>query len=1735
MQLELGDIIKIFSSQLEDYHEQVFVITFLNKERIIVQNIISNKIHELPIKDNVLLNKLIENIHLLKRHEKQGFVQQNNMTVNMWIDIHGVYNNDIPFSLTGKITNIDQDMIEVLIHSLEEEIIIYIDFAYQGISPNSNIKTINIRDKPIEDVNESKEVSSDTTGEIQSETQNIDKIIFHEDFLETIQVKEIKQSHHHAYSLDTQLNDMIEDILANNSNPSRQLLHEISILTERYKHLHNQYISKTKMSDKNDPHWSINVITNKPMLFLEEDEYTDENIHNADVRKHLYDLETDLNNQYTTNSYAERYQRLIEIIQKFYQINDNESHENTETVKSTMECIQSNSQETPNDIQSYSVCAQRVPFGLIRNITTSSFKKVMVLPDDTVHMDSVVYLPEGLALNGIAKIKSTNILEKALINDVVLSDYNVNKSKIYNAIYVNAETDNKIFDKLFTKMLHFKYDSEAMTPTEFKSKISPANNSIIMHLAKKMSSKNLSFFSVLRYMHKFSLDKDDVDMKTRELIDELTDMRLLELKKELIEIKNNNANTESDSSPSRSNFFEIYNDYIKHYIDTDDLSTSEILSNMMKLDNIDLFTSLVLLKKNDFLDFTRFDTKVSEYIDLKDGQISNNKCSKYYLSKQYSTLNQLELDNNKDIYFDTEFDKTNYKMFDEETLQDREKCINELTTKYKVEEKEAIYEYESMKNKQREVRDGDFALLYTEGKFIMFIRKKKQWEQTNKFSGMTGKEIFCNIQSDCFTIPTNVCSTLKDKQTANSVQDAKDSVSDFDKDIVKKKTVFKEIMMRTNEQNIIKLRLNTKHIENNAFKQSRMLYNIGTTYIPSEVEESPYSDIFQSVLNIKDVGLKYTYIIKFCANFTRDANILVKDESQYWKYCVKTNLKLVPLFIYKLAISYHISKTYAQELSNICKNQGVLSEDGDKFIDEHSGYIIKDIEYNDAYQPNYNPVNVAVSPQTNVYSSITDISKDYKHYIVNVIDAMCNFMIIKLTDIQKEYIMRNVVNDFNKFFGSRPIEEKKKQTVHSHYIMYFTLSYLAIEILTSVPNIRTNDQFPGCVKSFTGWPVTDKSDISGLLYIACVAYKLKNPNLPWRTLRKPVKGVSPSIEVVSSTIQEFLDKIITRVSVQKKIIKKIHYNQKQETVVEKVVPESNKNFLPPQKPFKIEFTITKGLNGLSRSSLQIKSFYYTISLFKKIQDLVKSSVNESDLVNEPLQDSINEPNSFFKNKGIQEDLKELKMISKMMKNKKVSIVYYKNKNFDLHFPNVLYEFMKNKNIINAYMLSIIDDHEYSIREMLSGLPEVIPREVSAFESMLQQYGIVITKEIFENIYTMVNSKTLFDSSTLFQRQLDIKTEFGNTVSENSENTYISKLFEMLYNEKEDVAKNTMFEEIKENMEAISEYVNLHGEQKNSDKKKFKITMQKLIDSTMNISNFWEPIRKTDDEVNIWYTKAKSLSDIESETTNNATKSIRNVIKNLTHTLPEMIKNRLLDLGSRFENVSCPDHWDISDIHKNDITRIIKHFYHFLEKYSKCPQKIISELDNYTKMVKSFPKICDILKRHFDTNQNNETLYMSTLFVLFEAIKSLIDITVDLEDKEISICMANIVYDVFAVYFFSDTFKQSNISNDDVFASVKRVKESEKNTILKKLEGMNDEERDVDNEYKKYSIGSWSSGKFRTYDKTEYDQGQVSNIYREDEFMSGLLGEIYVQGDEDFEEAFDLSDIPEDDIDPTSDE
>ena len=92
---------------------------------------------------------------------------------------------------------------------------------------------------------------------------------------------------------------------------------------------------------------------------------------------------------------------------------------------------------------------------------------------------------------------------------------------------------------------------------------------------------------------------------------------------------------------------------------------------------------------------------------------------------------------------------------------------------------------------------------------------------------------------------------------------------------------------------------------------------------------------------------------------------------------------------------------------------------------------------------------------------------------------------------------------------------KKLPSYKDHFnqiLLYLTSGYVLVRLETSIPSVQTNKTFPGCKKSFEGYPLFGDEDLSGLNYIACIAHKIKSSIEPWNTIRK-LKEVSISQKI----------------------------------------------------------------------------------------------------------------------------------------------------------------------------------------------------------------------------------------------------------------------------------------------------------------------------------------------------------------------------------------------------------------------------------------------------------------------------------------------------------------------------------------------------------------------------------------------------------------------------------------------
>jgi len=287
--LEFGDIIEIIAPTNPDIHEMTALITYIDEGKIKLINVTNYNHYKLTItEDGRISDESIIQINLLSRSEDKGYARQNNLLPRTWIDVH--FGGDIPAIITGQISNLEEDMIEIT--TFPELKTIYINFGYKGIPENIPIEKIIIRNQPalvkvplltmltgdleegevyegeynlatIEytDAGESiitvpKGVNAEKNVRDELHDMYVESsgIIFGEKLGEIAQLVEIPEGNQ-RFGIDIQVNDLMDELLSNipNSQRNKLVLDNIHLLIERYKQLRAMY----SKFDKNDNVYDI--------------------------------------------------------------------------------------------------------------------------------------------------------------------------------------------------------------------------------------------------------------------------------------------------------------------------------------------------------------------------------------------------------------------------------------------------------------------------------------------------------------------------------------------------------------------------------------------------------------------------------------------------------------------------------------------------------------------------------------------------------------------------------------------------------------------------------------------------------------------------------------------------------------------------------------------------------------------------------------------------------------------------------------------------------------------------------------------------------------------------------------------------------------------------------------------------------------------------------------------------------------------------------------------------------------------------------------------------------------------------------------------------------------------------------------------------------------------------------------------------------------------------------------
>ena len=103
------------------------------------------------ITDGILSDDTIDNVTIVNKAQVPGYARQNNLIQDTWITV--LFGGEVPMTVNGQITSLEEDMIEISTWPKGEKI--YIDFEYKGLPKRLHItKFINFTPPKGEEVAE---------------------------------------------------------------------------------------------------------------------------------------------------------------------------------------------------------------------------------------------------------------------------------------------------------------------------------------------------------------------------------------------------------------------------------------------------------------------------------------------------------------------------------------------------------------------------------------------------------------------------------------------------------------------------------------------------------------------------------------------------------------------------------------------------------------------------------------------------------------------------------------------------------------------------------------------------------------------------------------------------------------------------------------------------------------------------------------------------------------------------------------------------------------------------------------------------------------------------------------------------------------------------------------------------------------------------------------------------------------------------------------------------------------------------------------------------------------------------------------------------------------------------------------------------------------------------------------------------------------------------------------------
>jgi hypothetical protein len=1290
------------------------------------------------------------------------------------------------------------------------------------------------------------------------------------------------------------------------------------------------------------------------------------------------------------------------------------------------------------------------------------------------------------------------------------------------------------------------------------------------------------------------------------------------------------------------NAYKIKEDELSRY------SPAELLMHIMTTDNGIMYSNLIsrilldLVTPSKLLDGLSA-PNVTDMGDVE--KIKPKDCVRRFLTKKYNSVKELQKDNNSgEIYYDEEYDDTPYHLL-KKYVDKKKSMVNELFVEFLAEN--LIQKHDCLPANAKElattliegkkqVREGEYAILELKPVLPAGVDESKLSEKEKKDIEMEGEvraktqyyrrvknhwvhdtsidenafidtqALFCNIEAKCFKNEKNQqCESIKEHASHRQMQ--------YTNELDKRFSITVEELEKELDKNIEYASRNIQNInrlrEIQLYKANYIAYDLGRERIANETIVSPYAKLFDLILSQDDFIKKQDDIIRFVNDYCREPMVQELKEQSRWFYCKETNVKLAPIIAYELASAF-VAGNYNEKQDELISMYGV--DEGDTIYDKDSGFPIRKLDYsNDAEYDDEGfkkithdmikkDIGTIVAEVLSKKARVFDDETDQMVY--NVFKALSTNMSIPIEHIE-EFVLKTSLelirnkdvlleeNSYNKRAAKRLKEKGKTSDPYPIYrnqtLITIVSAILIVGIQSTVPSIKTRRTFPGCVRSFDGYPLNGGIENNeSIKYIACIIDSLKIDQDPWKSLKKI------NTNTLEKRIFDALDGYIMK---RNDIIDL--YTKKREYLLllpSEIIPteynlvDSWKDFSPPS--FKI--SITKGLTNFTGEFKQdlmetlrkghrdqhgyIDTLKYKVKLFGlgmidsihktvKHKGLLLQTANHIPFMENACCNEIDKPvnpiayfadadplllNYLQSSKSCIALLRDIKELSK------APILYHPD------FTGIIYPVIPSghveDNIYAAFIHYCKFDRPNPIPEDMRSIcgekPEGYNKSWNLEEKkeFLKRHGKRYTiKDLYHLMNIVETRNQIYIKESVEISKIDILKDLLANMDMKDSSLIEYPLRKLLIEVLDAYVPRKM---MKDNLEDIRE----HSKEVYRLRKYLSTTNDKLVSEINNfINTFGNSISNSNKmgitkflmNIHEWNfdRNMKDTGLYYDEALFTITNFMKNSVEHMSNVYPNIIKNKVEPKLV----VYWGENWKLSSAHNADISRFIDKHLKELEQFKNDEplNRLFIELHNrvidLNNFIKHIPVENSVVKNGetFFSLFDKKTIYLLHSYCWYSVIHEYIQCALDpniinIDMVEIKRTKRQQMKDLENISNFiestslddEDAIVQMEIRNTDVrkikervcsllytylsiemknkevidhqyneiSRRVRRAKDEEKKMITDYLEGMEDDERKIEDMLKKHKQGRWNVGTQKgvfIYDKDTYDNERELALIR----------------------------------------